>query len=95
LHGEAVAIGMRLATKLSLQLGYLSIADAERIENLMQNLQLFQLSYVLPSSDKFIALMKQDKKAQAGVISFILVKHIGVAFQHKTITEDQLVSLLS
>ena len=44
----------------------------------------------LPGADGLIEMMRQDKKASAGKITFILVKGIGDAYIDKTVDEDVL-----
>jgi len=78
LHGEAVAVGMVMATDLSRQLGYISEADAGRIGSLLQRAGL-------PTAAKGIApariqqLMSVDKKVKQGRIHFVLLEHLGAA----------------
>jgi 3-dehydroquinate synthase len=78
LHGEAVAVGMVMATDLSRQLGYISEADAGRIGSLLQRAGL-------PTAAKGIApariqqLMGVDKKVKQGRIHFVLLEHLGAA----------------
>src|SRR5208282_2892632 len=82
LHGEAVAMGMCLAARLSEALGLMESACAERIKSVVS-------AYGLPSelpkdrdSDKLISLISMDKKATAGEIKFILPKNIGNVVIH-------------
>ena len=83
LHGEAVAIGMVLAFRLSARLGLCAGDDADRIER--------HLAAVgLPTSPKaidrrfdaadLIDRMHQDKKVTDGRITFVLARGIGQAF---------------
>ena len=83
LHGEAVAMGMCLAARLSEVLGLMESACAERIKSVVS-------AYGLPSElpkdmngDKLISLISMDKKATAGEMKFILPKDIGNVVIHK------------
>lgn len=81
LHGEAVAIGMALATSVSAQLKRIDNSDAQRINNLIAATGLAiqipkQLNY-----KQIIELMKIDKKISAGILKLVLVKSIGEAYQ--------------
>ena len=81
LHGEAVSMGMVLASRLSLDLGYLSTSDAGRMESLLIRLQL----PVNPVVDVEQALvpMKKDKKRERDSIYMVLLKQIGEAVIEK------------
>jgi 3-dehydroquinate synthase len=81
LHGEAVAIGMVLASRLSVKLGFLQADEAKRLEMLISASGLPIITGI-PASDIFTALLK-DKKRAGGIIHFILLKKIGEAFVHK------------
>ena len=76
LHGEAVAIGMLYAAKLS---QYLKLCNKEtclQIENLLADADLiFKLKRL--SASKLVALMKKDKKSVNSTLRFVLIKKIG------------------
>ena len=79
LHGEAVAIGMVLAARLSAQLGMAVEAAMERLRALLQR---FALPVALPASlptESLLARMRLDKKNRAGVLRLILWRGIGRA----------------
>ncbi|MGY0620289.1 3-dehydroquinate synthase [Lysobacter sp. A378] len=76
-HGEAVAVGMVLATRLSARLGLAPTADAERLCALLHR---FGLPTGLPSGldpTALLARMRLDKKANADGIRFVLWDGIG------------------
>ena len=75
-HGEAIAIGMVYAAKLSCQLAKCSEAVVQRIEALVEQ---FGLPSRLPkfTANEYIETMYRDKKAHDRNIRFILVKDIG------------------
>ena len=80
LHGEAVAIGVALESRLAVQLGLLDDASLGRIERLLRGLGL----PVLPSPPlrpKEIAAMlvatSRDKKVRAGIARYVLPARIG------------------
>jgi len=83
LHGEAVAIGIVLAFRLSHRLGRCRGEEAERVAAHFSAVGLpTKLSDVaggLPGTDALLALMAQDKKVRAGALVFILVRGIGAA----------------
>lgn len=80
LHGEAVAVGMLLAARLSSRLGLASEADAQRLAALLARLGL--PTAIPPGLDRerLLAHMRLDKKAQSGAIRLILWRGIGTAF---------------
>lgn len=69
-HGEAVAIGMVLATKLS-------NLDTERLESLLKKFNL-PTSTDIPA-DQLIQRMQLDKKATSSGLRFITLKRYGEA----------------
>lgn len=74
-HGEAVAIGMILASRLSVNLGILKIEKCEKIENLVKR---SGLPVKLEFDPTVLAdAMKKDKKRAGEEISFILLQDIG------------------
>jgi 3-dehydroquinate synthase len=76
LHGEAVGAGMLLAADLSQRLGWISSADVDRIERV---LQLFGLRTDVSelAAATLAEKMKIDKKVAAGRIRLVLLKAIG------------------
>jgi 3-dehydroquinate synthase len=84
LHGEAVAIGMVLACKLSVHLGLCPPADADRVRGHLEAAGLpVGLAGVRRkdwSAERLIAKMGQDKKVRDGTMTFVLVRGIGKAF---------------
>ena len=79
-HGEAVAVGMALAARLSAELGLAPHADAERLEAALRALDL--PTDVPPGldPDALIARMRLDKKNLSGTLRLILWRGVGQAF---------------
>jgi 3-dehydroquinate synthase len=75
-HGEAIAIGMVYAAKLSCQLGQCSEEVVQKIEALVEQFGLPSRLPEFPVSE-YIETMYRDKKAHDRNIRFILVKDIG------------------
>lgn len=74
-HGEAVAVGLHLATHMALRLGKLAPSEAERIDTLLR-----QLGFVLEPPVEINRLLKEvskDKKAEGEKIHFVLPTSIG------------------
>ena len=84
LHGEAVAIGMCLAYRLSEQLGLLAKGEAARVASHLNTVGLPTRIADIPGgkadAGELMRLMGQDKKVRQGRLTFILVKAIGQAF---------------
>jgi len=84
LHGEAVAAGTVMAAVLSQQLGWLDAAAVERIRALFKRVGLPVLAPWLANSpfasaERYLELMRHDKKVSAGVLRLVLLKAIGQA----------------
>ena len=79
LHGEAVAIGMLLAARLSERLGMSDAADTTRLHGLLVRLGL--TTHLPAGSDpqQLLGLMRLDKKNLAGTLRLILWRGIGRA----------------
>jgi len=78
LHGEAVAIGMMVASRLSELRGLCRPGFSERLGELLAS---FHLPLELPPSldaDEILDAMTLDKKVMAGAIRLILVKSPGL-----------------
>src|ERR1700704_3052578 len=83
LHGEAVAIGIVLAFRLSNRLGLCRPEEVERVAAHFSAIglptKLSEIKGELPGTDALLALMAQDKKVRAGALVFILARGIGKA----------------
>jgi 3-dehydroquinate synthase len=76
LHGEAVGAGMLLAADVSQRLGWVTAADVERIERVLEKFGLRTDVRSLPATT-LAENMKIDKKVAAGRIRLVLLKGIG------------------
>jgi 3-dehydroquinate synthase len=89
LHGEAVAIGIALAFRLSAKLGLCKQADYERASAHLTAAglptKLNQVKGGLPDSAALIGLMASDKKVEHGSLVFVLARGIGRAFVAKDV----------
>jgi 3-dehydroquinate synthase len=73
LHGEGVGCGMVMAAYLSARLGLVSDAFARRIETLVARAGLPVRGPASLLPQRYLELMRVDKKAQAGDIRFVLL----------------------
>jgi 3-dehydroquinate synthase len=88
LHGEAVAAGMSIASRLSTRTSGLDVADARRIAALLERARLPVAPPRWPL-ERWLALMSHDKKVEAGVVRFILLEALGRAVIRRGVaTED-------
>jgi 3-dehydroquinate synthase len=79
LHGEAVAIGLCAAARLSRDLGLIPAADVTRIDRVVAAHRLpVRLHTPLPLS-ALQAAMARDKKVRAGVLRFVVLNALGTA----------------
>jgi 3-dehydroquinate synthase len=79
-HGEAVAIGMVLATNASVKMGLLDSKEAERITTLIS---AYTLPVILPMAcSGLLEYMRKDKKREGDVLHLVLLNQIGNAVIH-------------
>jgi 3-dehydroquinate synthase len=79
LHGEAVAIGLSAAARLSRRLGMIGDLEARRVEAVIAGHGLpTRLRSPLPVS-ALMEAMARDKKARAGALRFVLLSSLGEA----------------
>lgn len=86
LHGEAVGVGMVLASDLSERLGMIDASLAQRIRRIVAAAKLPTRAPNW-SFERWIELMSIDKKAQAGTPRFVLLKAIAEPIVRKV--DDQ------
>ena len=94
LHGEAVGAGMAMAFRFSVTLGLCPPDDAARAQNAIAAAGLptgfTRLWNDPPPAERLIQHMAQDKKAEGGRLSFILVRALGEAFVAKDVEPGKL-----
>lgn len=79
LHGEAVAVGMLLACRLSAAMGWLDHEDVARVEQLLVRCRLPVVVPAGMSADTFLHHMALDKKVTNGRIRVVLLRALGEA----------------
>jgi 3-dehydroquinate synthase len=86
-HGEAVAIGMVAAARISEQVGMFDQSKVHRIENLL-------LKFGLPiycqgvNPDELVETIHFDKKTTLGQTGWVLLKGIGKGMVNQPVAED-------
>ena len=78
LHGEAVGCGMLMASDLSESLGLPVPGLTERMRKLLQRCGLPTRAPGI-GLDRFVDLMRVDKKAEGGEIRFVVIDRVGQA----------------
>jgi 3-dehydroquinate synthase len=90
LHGEAVAVGMLMAAKLSNIEGFLTKKEVTQLQNL---LKMAKLPVTIDSKINlrdFMRAMLVDKKSIDGIIRLVLLKKIGQAFISQSYQKNNL-----
>ncbi len=93
-HGEAVAVGMVLAARLSERLGLSEVADTTRLRELLVRLGLPVDAPAGLDPRALLAHMRLDKKAQADGLRFIVWDGIGRAKVLSGVPEDAVLDVL-
>jgi 3-dehydroquinate synthase len=78
LHGEAVGCGMVMAINLSQRLGLVDAAYADRLTRLIERARLPVVGPAL-GADRYLELMRVDKKSEGGEIRFVVIDAPGRA----------------
>lgn len=79
LHGEAVAVGMLMATDLSIRLGWLEPETLERLKALLTRLELPVRPPQAMQPEDFRRYMAIDKKVLDGQLRLVLLRSVGEA----------------
>ena len=85
-HGEAVAVGMHVITRLSERRGMTAPGTAARLDALLEALGLPRFLPDLPE-EQLIAAMSQDKKNTGATLNVVLLNHIGSCRVYPTTPE--------
>lgn len=91
-HGNAVALGMIAAARISEKKGHLGASERRRIEALAGALGLPVSIPAAFDAERLYERMQGDKKRKNGILHFVLLKRIGMPFvngsiDRRTITE--------
>ena len=94
LHGEAVAAGMVIASRLSERVCSLPASDTERLRNLLAALGLpTDPPRIAP--EKWLELMGRDKKVANRIIRFVLLEALGRAVVRPDVECERLAESLA
>jgi 3-dehydroquinate synthase len=100
LHGEAIAIGVCLAFRLSEELAFIGNNSVARVETHFAALGLpTRIGDVpgggAPDAATLLEIMRQDKKVQGGRLTLILTRGIGEAFITRDVAAPTVLDFLS
>ncbi|MCH9766069.1 MAG: 3-dehydroquinate synthase [Alphaproteobacteria bacterium] len=99
LHGEAIAIGMCLAFRLSEELGHAPDGSAARVSAHFSAVglptQISNIPGAPPDVAMLLKLMRQDKKVRHGDLVLVLARDIGDAFLTSDVQTDVLETFLA
>jgi 3-dehydroquinate synthase len=93
-HGEAVAIGIVAAARLSSAYAGFSADDASRLQRLLERAGLPTAMPAKWRSDEFLRALNLDKKRAAGALEFVLLDKLGHALT-RSLSIDEIVRPLS
>ena len=88
-HGQAVAVGMRAATDISVKLGLLNQKYKDSINKILDDYKM--PAKVKGRTDELLSVMKHDKKARAGQLRWILLKEPGNAIIKEGVPENAII----
>lgn len=98
LHGEAVAIGMVQAFRFSEAQDLCAHGIADQVEKHLARAGLptrvAQIKASLPPPAEMVEIMRQDKKASAGKLTFILTRGLGEAFIARDVDDKAVTEFL-
>ena len=92
-HGDAVAVGMVLAARLSENMSLITPEDVQNIEEILTAANL-PISLPNIDPDELLAAMQSDKKVKDRNIQLVLLKNIGEAFLTADYSQEDLVNIL-
>ena len=78
LHGEAVGCGMVMAAELSMRMGLINTDCVVRLKAIIERAGLPVRAPAL-GADRYLELMRHDKKSEGGEIRFVVIESIGHA----------------
>jgi 3-dehydroquinate synthase len=93
LHGEAVAVGMVVASRLGARVAGFPEEDVDRVSKL---LSAMNLPVELGDADRgrLLELMRRDKKARSGKVRLVLPAEIGRAAIFEDVSDEQILDCL-
>lgn len=94
LHGEAVAAGTVMAAELSARLGWIGPAEVARVESVFR-LAGLPVSGPDLGGERYLELMRHDKKVEAGKLRLVLFRGIGDAVVSDAASDEQIAAAIA
>lgn len=94
LHGEAVAVGLLLATDLSARLGLVDGVAVDRVDALLGAAGLPRRPPAVPAGELW-RLMQMDKKVADGRVTLVVLEALGRAALRRDVTEADVLATLT
>jgi 3-dehydroquinate synthase len=98
LHGEGVSIGMVQAFRFSEKHKLCPPGTAQRVASHLKAaglpVHMSEIPGELPGPEALVEIMRQDKKAQGGSLTFILARGVGEAFIARDVPDKDVVAFL-
>ena len=88
-HGEAVALGIKAALKLSEMMGHLTKEDLKRINTLFVKAGINTKTIKKINSEELYSAMQLDKKKQGKNLNFIVLEEIGKAIKVDNLSKEK------
>jgi len=95
LHGEAVAIGMVKAMRVSQRMGLIREDDVERVKRLLDSLGLPLEMEEEKDAQRILEIMLKDKKNKNSSLRFVLTKGIGSSIIAGGVREDLILGVMN
>ena len=94
-HGEAIAVGMLMAMKLSVLLGSISETDFDRLKVMLERCGLPTSPPILMTVEDFNLIMMRDKKVIDGQLRLVILHTLGLATVSTEYGDSNLQKVLS
>ncbi len=94
LHGEAVSAGTLIAMELSQRLGMLTVDEIKRVKSLFTRAGL-PVSAPNLGAERYLELMRHDKKVQDGKLRLVLLEKIGKAVISDVASEQEILAAIT
>jgi len=95
LHGEAVSLGLVAESHISMQQGLITLADLERVEQVLRKYKLITRVELPADIDPIVGLLSKDKKIEAGQIKWTLLEGLGRGVFDQSVSDEQILDALS
>ena len=95
LHGEAVGLGMVIASALAKERHMISNDEFDSIVALCQKAKLPTKIPEKMTGDDFIHFMRHDKKVRSGVICYVLPTALGKVDLYKDVSDEEVCKLIA